>query len=89
MGSDSGAWALSAAGGQGNVFRYNTAVVNVNTTVVLNVYVDRTVINNTTVANRASFNGPGGVTARPSCRREQTFSRESRAFAATQNQGRA
>lgn len=53
-----GAWA-------GNVFRYNTAVVNVNTTVVRNVYVDRTVINNTTVVNRASFNGPGGVAAQP------------------------
>ena len=47
------------------MFRYNTAVVNVNTTVVRNVYVDRTVINNT-VVNRASFNGAGGVVARPS-----------------------
>jgi len=50
----------------GDHFVYNTAVVNVNTTVVRNVYVDRTVINNTTVINNhASFNGPGGVTARP------------------------
>jgi len=48
----------------GNAFRYNTAVVNVNTTVVRNVYVDRTVVNNTTVVNRASFNGAGGVAAR-------------------------
>jgi hypothetical protein len=47
----------------GNVFRYNTAVMNVNTTVARNVYVDRTVINNTTVVNRTSFNGPGGVRA--------------------------
>lgn len=54
-----GAWA-------GGVFRYNTAVVNVNQTVVHNVYVDRTVINNTTVVNNhVSFNGPGGVVARP------------------------
>ncbi len=54
-----GAW-------QGGYFRYNTAVVNVNTTVVRNVYVDRTVINNTTVINnRASFNGAGGVSAQP------------------------
>jgi hypothetical protein len=53
-------------GWSGGVFRYNTAVVNVNTTVVRNVYVDRTVINNTTVINNhASFNGPGGVTRQP------------------------
>jgi hypothetical protein len=53
-------------GWQGNSFRYNTAVVNVNTTVVHNTYVDKTVINNTTVVNnRASFNGQGGVTAKP------------------------
>ncbi len=59
----------------GSVFRYNTAVVNVNTAVVRNVYVDRTVINNTTVVNRASFNGPGGITARPTPI-EQTYARE-------------
>jgi hypothetical protein len=63
-----GAWA-------GSVFRYNTAVLNVNTTVVRNVYVDRTVVNNTTVVNRASFNGPGGVNARPSPQ-EQAYTRE-------------
>jgi hypothetical protein len=52
---------------QGGAFHYNTAVVNVNTTIVHNTYVNRTVINNTTVVNnRTSFNGPGGVTARPS-----------------------
>jgi hypothetical protein len=71
-------------GWAGNVFRYNSAVVNVNTTVVRNVYVDRTVINNTTVVNRASFNGQGGVMARPSPQ-EQTFSREQH-VAATPNQ---
>jgi hypothetical protein len=49
----------------GERFAYNTAVVNVNTTVVRNVYVDRTVINNNTVVNHASFNGAGGVSARP------------------------
>ncbi len=63
-------------GWAGSVFRYNTAVVNVNTTVVRNVYVDRTVINNTTVVNRASFNGAGGVVARPTVQ-EQSYSRES------------
>ena len=51
---------------RGNAFHYNTAVTNVNTTVVHNTYVNKTVINNTTVANnRSSFNGPGGVTAKP------------------------
>lgn len=48
---------------EGGHFRYNTAVMHVNPAVVHNVYVDRTVIHNT--ANRASFNGPGGITARP------------------------
>jgi hypothetical protein len=52
-----GAWS-------GGGFRYNTAVVNVNTTVVHNTYIDRTVIN-VNVNNHTSFNGPGGVTARP------------------------
>jgi len=51
-----------------NRFRYNTAVVRVNTVVVHNTYVNNTVINNTTIVNnnRVSFNGQGGVTARPS-----------------------
>jgi len=48
----------------GRTFRYNTAITNVNTTIVRNVYVDRTVIRNTYV-NRVSFNGVGGVNARP------------------------
>ena len=48
----------------GDHFVYNTAVVNVNTTVVHNTYVDRTVINDTTVVNNHyAFNGEGGVTA--------------------------
>jgi hypothetical protein len=53
-------------GGQwrGNSFQYNTAVVNVNTTVVHNTYVNKTVINNITV-NNTSYNGPGGITAKP------------------------
>jgi hypothetical protein len=60
-----GGFGFVGGGWSGGVFRYNTAVVNVNTTVIRNVYVDRTVINNTTIVNRASFNGPGGVTAQP------------------------
>jgi hypothetical protein len=50
----------------GGRFVYNTAVVNVNTAVVRNVYIDKTVINNTTVVNNHyAFNGEGGATARP------------------------
>jgi hypothetical protein len=48
---------------EGRHFRYNSAVMNVNPTVVRNTYVDRSVIRNTN--NRASFNGRGGVTASP------------------------
>ena len=47
----------------GGHFAYNTAVVNVNRTVVRNVYVDRTVVRTQLVVNRASFNGEGGVAA--------------------------
>lgn len=51
-------------------FFYNTAVWNVNTTVIHNTYVDRTVIRETTV-NRVSYNGGrGGITARPTPQEE-------------------
>lgn len=56
VGFGGGVWA-------GNSFRYNTAVVNVDRTIVHNTYVDRTVIVN--VNNHNSFNGPGGVEAKP------------------------
>jgi hypothetical protein len=50
---------------RGGYFHYNTAVVRVNTTVIHNTYVNRTVIVNN--ANRVSFNGgPGGVSRRAS-----------------------
>lgn len=58
---------------EGGAFRYNTAVMNVNTTVVHNTYIDRTVVvNNTTVVNnRTSFNGgPGGISARPTAQEQ-------------------
>jgi hypothetical protein len=48
------------------VFAYNTAVMHVNTTVIHNTYVDRTVIRTTVVNNRVSYNGgEGGINARP------------------------
>jgi YXWGXW repeat-containing protein len=68
----------------GGRFVYNTAVVNVGAG-VHNVYGDRTVINNTTVINNhVSFNGEGGVRARPSDR-EQAAEHENH-FQATSNQ---
>jgi len=50
---------------RGGRFAYNTAVLNVNTTVVHNTFVDRTVVHeNIGVSAHASFNGgPGGTTA--------------------------
>src|SRR2546427_329586 len=47
----------------GNVFRYNTAVTRVNTSVIHNTYVYKEVLRNST-GTRASFNGPGGATAK-------------------------
>jgi hypothetical protein len=48
----------------GGHFRYNTAVTRVNTTVIHNTYINRTVIVNNNV--RTSFNGgPNGVRATP------------------------
>lgn len=60
---------------RGGVFRYNTAVMRVNTTVIHNTYVDRTVINNRVVNNHYSFNGRGGVMAQPTAR-EQAYAHE-------------
>lgn len=56
VGFAGGAW-------RGGAFAYNTAVLNVNTTIVHNTYNERVVLNN---GARASFNGPGGTAARPS-----------------------
>jgi hypothetical protein len=51
---------------RGGAFFYNTAVVNVNRTVINNVYINKTVIVNKTVVNNVSYNGgTGGTTARP------------------------
>ena len=67
----------------GGMFRYNTAVSNVNVAIVHNTYVDRTVIVNSPV-NHASFNGPNGVMARPTPQ-EEAYGRE-RHVAASQAQ---
>jgi len=71
-----GAW-------RGGVFAYNTAVWHAGPG-FHNVYVDRTVIHNTTVVNRYSFNGEGGVRAYPTAQ-ERGYMNE-RHFAATAEQ---
>jgi len=61
---------------RGGRFAYNTAVVNVNTTVIHNTYVNKTVIVNNRTVNRTSFSGgPGGINARPT-REEMAASHE-------------
>jgi len=63
-----GAW-------RGEHFAYNTAVVNVNRTVIHNTYVDKTVVNER-VASHASFNGGPGGTRAVATERERSYERE-------------
>src|SRR6202453_3624478 len=60
---------------EGGHFAYNTAVSNVNVTVIHNTYVDKTVVVNNT-ENRTSFNGPNGTRAQPTAQ-ERTAMNES------------
>jgi hypothetical protein len=53
----------------GNTFSYNTAVSRVNRTVITNTYVNRDVVKSAS-GSRASFNGPGGVKAKPTAREQ-------------------
>jgi hypothetical protein len=54
----------TGGGWYGNAFRYNTAVTNVNRTVIRNVYVNRTVVVRN--VNRVSYyGGTGGLRVRP------------------------
>jgi hypothetical protein len=67
---------------RGGRFAYNTAVVHVNSTVIHNTYVNRTVIVNNTTVNRTSFSGgPGGINARPT--REEMAARRENHFQPT------
>jgi hypothetical protein len=59
---------------RGDNFYYNRTVNNVNVTEIHNVY-NKTVVNNYTSVNRASFNGPGGVNRKPRPQ-EETYARE-------------
>ncbi len=88
-----GYFGVGFVGGEwrGRVFAYNTAVTNVNTTIVHNVYVNRTVINNVTInrttVNNISYNGgPGGIAARPT--HEEMMADRDRHFERTGEQDR-
>ena len=61
------------AGGEwrGGTFFYNRSVTNVNVTNVTNVYNRTVIVNNT----HTSFNGPGGIVARPTPQ-EEAYGRE-------------
>jgi WXXGXW repeat (2 copies) len=72
----------------GNVFRYNTAVTRVNTTVIKNVYINKTVVRNQTSAGRTSFNGgPKGVKAVATAQ-EKAAAAQRRSFATSQQAAR-
>jgi hypothetical protein len=69
------------AGGYWNhgVFLYNRSVTNVNVAVIHNTYVRNVEVNRT--VSHVSFNGPGGIQARPS--REEMVADHDHHFAAT------
>lgn len=70
---------------RGNTFFYNTAVVHVNTTVIRNVYVNNTVIENNN--SHVAFNGgQGGVQAHPTAQEEQYSHERHIPAVAAQNQ---
>src|SRR5438105_3485287 len=58
----------------GNAFRYNRAVTRVNTSVIHNTYVNKQVVRDT--GSRASFNGPGGTTAKATAQEEMASKAE-------------
>ncbi len=64
---------IGFAGGEwrGGVFAYNSAVANFGSVHVTNVYVNRTIVTQNTIVNHASFNGTGGISARPSAMETQ------------------
>jgi hypothetical protein len=71
IGFAGGAW-------HGHEFAYNTAVVNVNRTVIHNTYIDRTIVRNNTIVNDrhvAFSGGPGGIDHRPTPQ-ENSFAHE-------------
>ena len=71
---------------RGGVFAYNSAVANFGSVHVTNVYVNRTIVTQNTIANvnHVSFNGAGGIQARASATEMQAANE--RHFEPTANQ---
>jgi hypothetical protein len=69
----------------GNTFRYNTAVTRVNRSVIHNTYVNKNFVAAT--STRASFNGPGGVTAKATAQ-EQAVAKAEHIAPTTEQQSR-
>ena len=65
----------------GNHFAYNTAVTRVNTTIIHNTYINNNFVHNN---SHTSFNGRGGIMARPT--REEQMAANQRHIPATSNQ---
>jgi WXXGXW repeat (2 copies) len=79
-GYDGGRW-------NGGHFYYNSAVNNVNVTVVHNTYVDKTVVVNNVHEDRVSFNGGnGGVQARATAQEDAAAHQQRMGAIAAQNQ---
>ena len=68
---------------EGGAFRYNTAVVNVNTTVIHNTYQSNAGVSNST--SHASFNGSGGISVQPNAQ-EAAAANEPHAQATSEQQ---
>jgi hypothetical protein len=62
---------------RGRVFAYNTAVTNIGTTRITNVYVDKTVVVRNTTTNVSFHGGRGGTTAKATAE-EQAAERDKR-----------
>lgn len=61
---------------RGHAFAYNTAIVNVNRTVIRNTYVNETIVHNTTIINNnhvAYSGGPGGIRHDPTPQEQQAM----------------
>ena len=59
---------------RGDRFAYNTAITRVNTSVIHNTYVNRTVLNNRGNGGRTSFNGgPNGIHVQPNAEQRQAM----------------
>ena len=69
----------------GSTLRYNTAVTRVNTAMIKNTFVNKNFV--TATSTRASFNGPGGVTAKATAQ-EQAAAKAEHIAPTTEQQSR-